>query len=99
MHKFTLILLYFDEKIKCISATHISVYVQTCDPPPIFLVNLTNSTEFDSHLCNCFVLFGINPLIFCSITQIHLFIEILILYFLPLNRVFPAARCIFKLLP
>lgn len=27
------------------------------------------------------------------------FIEISILYFLPLNRVFPAARCIFRLLP
>lgn len=69
LHKFILILLYFDEKIKCISATHISVYVQTCDPPPIFLVNLTNSTEFDSHLCNYFVLFSINPLYFVQLLK------------------------------
>ena len=67
------ILLYFDEKIKCISATRIDIYVQTCDPPPIFLVNLTNSTEFDSNLCNYFVLFDINTPMFCSIVQIYLF--------------------------
>ena len=60
MHKFIFILLYFDEKIKCISATRIAIYVQTCDP--IFLVDLTNSTELDSNLCNYFAFFGINPL-------------------------------------
>ena len=42
-------------------------------PPPTFLVNLTNSTEFDSNLCNYFALFDINTPIFCSIVQIYLF--------------------------
>ena len=69
MHKFIYILLYFDEKIKCISATHIAIYVQTCDPPPIFLVNLTNSTELDSNLYNYFAFFGINPLYFVQLLK------------------------------
>ncbi len=69
MHKFILILLYFDEKNKCISAMRIIFYVQTCDPPPIFLVNLTNSTEFDSNLCNYFAFFDINPLYFVPLLK------------------------------
>ena len=64
MHKFILILLYFDEKIKCIPAMRISFYVQICDPPPIFFVSLTGLTKFNLILCNYFVLFGINPLYF-----------------------------------
>lgn len=62
LHKFILILLYFDKKI-------ISIYVQTHDPPPIFLVNLTNSTEFDSNLCNYFAFFDINPLYFVPLLK------------------------------
>lgn len=69
LHKFILILLYFDEKIKCISVTYIAIYVQTCDPPPIFLVNLTNSTELDSNLYNYFAFFGINPLYFVQLLK------------------------------
>ena len=69
LHKFILILLYFDEKIKCISATHISIYVQTCYPPPIFLANLTNLTKFNLILFDYFVFFGINPLYFVPLPK------------------------------
>ena len=97
LHKFILILLYFDEKIKCIPAIRINIYVQTCDPPPpIFLVSLTGLTK--SNLILCFS--ALTPyILFHYLNSPIYFIEILILYFLPLNRVFPAARCIFRLLP
>ena len=96
LHKFILILLYFDEKIKCISAIRINIYVQTCDPPPIFLVSLTDLTKFNLILCFS----ALTPYILSHYSNSPIyFIEILFLYFLPLNRVFPAARCIFRLLP
>ena len=97
LHKFIFILLYFDEKIKCIPAMRISFYVQTCDPPPdFFWVSLTGLTKFNLILCFS----ALTPYILFHYSNSPIyFIEILILYFLPLNRVFPAARCIFRLLP
>ena len=96
MHKFIYILLYFDEKIKCIPAIRINIYVQTYDPPPIFLVSLTGLIKF-----NLILYFSaLTPYILFHYSNSPIyFIEILILYFLPLNRVFPAARCIFRLPP
>ena len=96
LHKFILIPLYFDEKIKCIPAIRINIYVQTCDPPRFFLVSLTGLIKF-----NLILYFSaLTPYILFHYSNSPIyFIEILILYFLPLNRVFPAARCIFRLLP
>ena len=96
LHKFILILLYFDEKIKCIPAIRINIYVQTCDPPRFFLVSLTGLIKF-----NIILYFSaLTPYILFHYSNSPIyFIEILILYFLPLNRVFPAVRCIFRLLP
>lgn len=65
MHKFILVLLYFDEKIKCISAIRINIYVQTCDPPPIFLGKFD---QLDKVQLN-FVFFGINPLYFVPLLK------------------------------
>lgn len=96
LHKFIFILLYFDGKIKCIPAIRINIYVQTCDPPPIFLVSLNGLIKFNLILCFS----ALTPYILFHYPNSPIyFIEILILYFLPLNRVFPAARCIFRLLP
>ena len=97
LHKFIYILLYFDEKIKCISAIRINIYVQTCDPPPrFFWVSLTGLIKFNLILCFS----ALTPYILFHYSNSPIyFIEILILYFLALNRAFPAARCIFRLLP
>ena len=65
MHKFIYILLYFDEKIKCISATHIGIYMQTCDPPPIFLGKFDRLDKVQLN----FVFFGINPLYFVPLLK------------------------------
>ena len=66
MHKFILILLYFDEKIKCISAIRINIYVQTCDPPPRFF--LGKFDRLDKVQLN-FVFFGINSLYFVPLLK------------------------------
>ena len=64
LHKFILILLYFDEKIKCISAIRINIYVQTCDPPDFF----GKFDRLDKVQLN-FVFFGINPLYFVPLLK------------------------------
>lgn len=65
MHKFILILLYFDEKIKCIPAMRINFYVQTCDPPPDFFGKFD---QLDKVQLN-FVFFGINSLYFVPLLK------------------------------
>ena len=60
MHKSILILLYFDEKIKCIPAMRISIYVQTYDPPPDIFSEFGQLDEVQLN----FVFFGINSLYF-----------------------------------
>lgn len=76
LHKFILILLYFDKKV-------ISIYVQTHDPPPIFLVNLIQ-------ICVIILRFStLTPYILFHYSNSPIyFIEILILYFLPLTMCF-----------
>lgn len=64
MHKFILILLYFDEKIKCIPAMRINFYVQTCDPPDFF----GKFDQLDKVQLN-FVFFGINSLYFVPLLK------------------------------
>lgn len=73
----------------------ISIYVQTYDPPDIF----SEFGQLDKVQLNlCFS--ALTPYILSHYSNSPIyFIEILILYFLPLNHVFPAARCIFRLLP
>ena len=66
MHKFIFILLYFDEKIKCIPAMRISFYVQICDPPPpIFLGKFDRLDKVQLN----FVFFGINSLYFVPLLK------------------------------
>lgn len=65
-------------------------------PPRFFWVSLTDLTKFNLILCFS----ALTPYILFHYSNSPIyFIEILILYFLPLNHVFPAARCIFRLLP
>ena len=64
LHKFILILLYFDEKIKCIPAIRINIYVQTCDPPDFF----GKFDRLDKVQYN-FVFFGINSLYFVPLLK------------------------------
>lgn len=66
MHKFILILLYFDEKIKCIPAMRINFYVQTCDPPPPDFFGKFD--QLDKVQLN-FVFFGINSLYFVPLLK------------------------------
>lgn len=65
MHKFIYILLYFDEKIKCIPAIRINIYVQTYDPPRFFLGKFD---WLDKVQLN-FVFFGINSLYFVPLLK------------------------------
>lgn len=65
LHKFILILLYFDEKIKCIPTIRINIYVQTCDPPPIFLGKFDRLDKVQLN----FVFFGINSLYFVPLLK------------------------------
>lgn len=85
MHKFILILLYFDEKIKCISAMRIIFYVQTCDPPRFFLGKFDQLDKVQLNLCFS----ALTPYILSHYSNSPIyFIEILILYFLPLTMCF-----------
>ena len=65
MHKFIYILLYFDEKIKCIPAIRINIYVQTYDPPDFFLGKFDRLDKVQLN----FVFFGINSLYFVPLLK------------------------------
>lgn len=65
LHKFILILLYFDKKIKCIPAIRINIYVQTCDPPDFFLGKFDRLDKVQLN----FVFFGINSLYFVPLLK------------------------------
>ena len=99
LYKSILILLYFYISTRKSSVFLLHTLAFICKhvtPPRFFWVSLTGLIKFNLILCFS----ALTPYILFHYSNSPIyFIEISILYFLPLNRVFPAARCIFRLLP